>query len=507
MARPAIARFRRCGPRMEVVYSACAEQGWLGIRRESPKKRLRLVVGMSCPPQFWDGVLRRLGTEMPEFTLDAWVRPLAVEEHGEGLRLVCPTPFHRERIRGRFLPCIARCVEQEAGRPLTLELVVAPPQRAPQQRDVSRAGGASEATQRAQPRGAPAPPRRRSARARPSQAQLPYTFDSFVVGPCNALAREASFALAQDRQRGLNPLYLSSQPGLGKTHLARAVAHEARQRGSGRVIYESTESFTNRFTGSLRNKTMDHFKRRYREECDLLIVEDLQFLGSKASTQLEFFHTLTHLTDAGVRVVLSGDRLPRDIDGLDARLRSQITAGLVAEIEPPNAVVRRRILRAKAAAGGVGLPDDCLDLLVDAVCGSVRDLEGALIQLVTTASLLKRPIDLDLTRMALRKLVPGLPRARRLAPQAVIDVVATFFGTTREAMASRSRRRDVLRPRQLAMYLCRRYTDHPLSGIARAFNRDHPAVSNAVKVVERGILERAPLRYQVEELSARLDRL
>ena len=351
------------------------------------------------------------------------------------------------------------------------------------------------------------PPRPEPARRRPSQPPLSHTFDSFVVGPCNALAREACFALAHDQQRGLNPLYLSSEPGLGKTHLARAVVHEARRCGSQRTIYDSAESFTNRFTNALRSKSMDRFKHRYREQCDLLVVEDLQFLSSKTSTQLEFFHTLTHLVDAGLRVTLTGDRLPRDIEGLDARLRSQITAGLVAEIEPPDATVRRNILRSKAAAGGVRVPDDCLDLLVEAVRGSVRDLEGALIQLVTTAALLKRSIDLELTRMALRKLAPVPPRKPHLEPETIIDVVAGFFGTTRAALASRSRRRDVLVPRQLAMYLCRRYTDHPLSRIARAFDRDHPAVSNAVKVVERKILERAPLRYQVEELSARLDRL
>jgi len=447
---------------------------------------------------------------MPEFTLDAWLRPLAVEANGEGLRLLCPSPFHRERIRDRFLPGIARCVEEEAGRSLPIDLGVARPgPEPPASAEPPAACGGPASSGSASPRGASgASPRRpEPTRRQPRQPSLPYTFDSFVVGPCNALAREACFALAHDRQPGLNPLYLSSEPGLGKTHLARAVVHEARRRGSQRTIYDSAESFTNRFTNALRSKSMDRFKRRYREQCDLLVVEDLQFLSSKTSTQLEFFHTLTHLVDAGLRVTLTGDRLPRHIDGLDARLRSQITAGLVAEIEPPDASVRRNILRSKAAAGGVRVPDDCLDLLVEAARGSVRDLEGVLIQLVTTAALLKRSIDLELTRMALRKLAPATRRKPHLEPETVIDVVAGFFGTSRAALASRSRRRDVLVPRQLAMYLCRRYTDHPLSRIARAFDRDHPAVSNAVKMVERKILERAPLRYQVEELSARLDRL
>ena len=465
---------------------------------------------MSCPPQLWDGVLRRLEANVPEFSLDAWVRPLVAEPNGEGLRLLCPSPFHRERIRDRFLPGIARCVEEETGRSLPIELGVARRRLEPE-----RTRSPEPPAQPAPGGGPPSlasdsgalPPRPEPGQRRPSQPPLLHTFDSFVVGPCNALAREACFALAHDQQRGLNPLYLSSEPGLGKTHLARAVVNEARRCGNQRTIYDSAESFTNLFTNALRSKSMDQFKRRYREQCDLLVVEDLQFLSSKTSTQLEFFYTLTHLVDAGLRVTLTGDRLPRDIESLDARLRSQLTAGLVAEIEPPDATVRRNILRSKAAAGGVRVPDDCLDLLVEAVRGSVRDLEGALIQLVTTAALLKRSIDLELTRMALHKLAPVPPRKPHLEPETIIDVVAGFFGTNRAALASRSRRRDVLVPRQLAMYLCRRYTDHPLSRIARAFDRDHPAVSNAVKVVERKILERAPLRYQVEELSARLDRL
>jgi len=182
-------------------------------------------------------------------------------------------------------------------------------------------------------------------------------------------------------------------------------------------------------------------------------------------------------------------------------------AGLVAEIEPPDALVRREILRSKAANGGVRIPDACLDRLVEAARGSVRDLEGVLIQLVASSSLLGRPIDLELTEAALRKLFPARREVARLDLDTVVRIVAVFFRTTPEALASRSRRRDVVVPRQLAMYLCRRYTDSPTSAIARAFGRKHPAVANAVRVVERGILERAPLRYQVEAISMRLEAL
>ena len=338
------------------------------------------------------------------------------------------------------------------------------------------------------------------------QLSFPSTFDSFVVGSCNALAREASYAVALDRQQCANPLFLTSDAGLGKTHLARAIVDEARRAGRQRVTYASAESFTIHFMTCIRSKQMDRFKRRYRYN-DLLIVEDVQFLSAKTATQLELFHTITHVLDTGSRVVLTGDRLPRAMEKYDSRLCSQMSAGLVAELESPNAAVRRQILRSAAAGGGVKLPGDCLDLLVDLVRGNLRDLIGVLVQLVASASLLKRPIDLELTETALRKVTPEHCRAKRLRATKVIDTVAAFFGTSPAALASRSRRHEVLHPRQIAMYLCRRYTDASAATIAGHFRRDHPAVSNAAKAVERRMLERPKLRYQVEELIGRLDAL
>jgi chromosomal replication initiator protein len=252
---------------------------------------------------------------------------------------------------------------------------------------------------------------------------------------------------------------------------------------------------------------MDQFKKRYRNGCDLLVVEDVQFLGGKTATQFELFQTLSHLVGIGARVVLTADRLPNKIKGLDERVSSHMTAGLVATLESPDALVRREILRTKAASGGVRLPNECLDLLVDVVRGSVRDLEGVLVQLVTTSSLLKRPIDMELTEQALAKVSTLRATKRRLELGTIIEVVAKLYETTPAALASRSRRKDVVVPRQIAMYLCRRYTQQPAAAIARAFARNHPSVSNAEKVVERRVLESAPFRYRVEAISARLDEL
>ena len=440
---------------------------------------------------------------MPDFSLDAWIHPLAVRVEKDRVVLSCPTAFHRERVRERFLAPIERCIEAESGRAMAVELALARPVPV-----ASRAKRKPRAAAPKPPRATSALPTGPASEPAPQQIELPYRFDNFVVGPCNALAREASVAVAEGRQRGLNPLFIwSKEHGRGRTHLARAIVAEASGRGTRRVIYSSAESFTNDFMASIRSRQMERFKRRYRDSCDLLVVEDVQFLDSKKQTQLEIFHTLTHLIDVGARVVLTADRLPRDIGGVDRRLRAHMSAGLVAELEAPDATVRRQILRSKAAAGGVRVPDDCLDLLVDSIRGNVRDLESVLIQLVASASLLKRPIDLELTRAALQKVASPVAQEPGLDVMTVIGVVAGFFRKRPEALAARSRRRDVLVPRQLAMYLCRRYTDAPLSAIGRALGREHPAVRNAIDVVERRILEHAPLRYQVETLCSRLDAL
>jgi chromosomal replication initiator protein len=349
-------------------------------------------------------------------------------------------------------------------------------------------------------------------RSRGRSAEPAFSFESFIVGPCNALAREATIALARQRQQSLNLLYLAGLSGMGKTHLAKAAAEEARldlahraarrlaepdtrpasQRA--RVIYTTAEQFTTDFVSAMRNGRNEAWAARYRGPIALLVVEDVQFLSGRTKTQQELYHTIAHVLESGGRVLLSGDRSPRDLTGL----------------------VRRHILRAKAAAGGVHLPPDCLERLVDATeCAkngkglgsSVTEIESLLIQVVTTASLLSRPIDATLVQEAIDVKAGAATTLapRQVAVPEIVKAVAAFFGTRPEALASRSRRRDVLVPRQLAMYLANRYTDASYTEIGRALGRDHPSVANAIKKIERQILENAPIRYQVEALSEKID--
>jgi chromosomal replication initiator protein len=530
---------------------------------------------MTCTPRVWREVLRRLQETLPDFAFDAWIAPLEVKIAEHEVLLGCPTSFHRDRVVRQYADRITRCLAESLGHAHTptirvlcarefaeatghvIEITLpastakankvetaqriqatighpaltgptAPPSDARVRVLPIPARGGSEGASTDGPAMEPGTPLRQStatpfptptprSAATAEQTELPFSFESFVVGPCNALAREAALALARNRQPSLSQLFLGSASGMGKTHLARAAVAEARRHGSANaasrrraprgVVYTSAEQFTSEFVSAMRNGRADEFKKRYRAPIDLLVVEDVQFFSGRAKTQLELFHTAQHVIDAGGRVLWTGDRPPRELGGLDDRMRAQMSGGFVAELEPPDALVRRHILRSKAAAGGVRLPTDCLDLLVESTGGSVRDLESVLIQVVTTASLLGRAIDLDLTREAidLKSAASARRAPRTIAVSEIVRIVAAFFGKRPEALASRSRRRDVLVPRQLAMYLAHRYTDASLAEIGRALGRDHPSVRNAIGRIERQVLENAPLRYQVEGLSERID--
>ncbi|MBW2423705.1 MAG: hypothetical protein JRG86_05620 [Deltaproteobacteria bacterium] len=529
---------------------------------------------MTCTPRVWRDVLRRLQETLPDFAFDAWIAPLEVKIAEDEVLLGCPTSFHRDRVVRQYADRITRCLAESLGHAQTPTIRVlcarefaeatghvveislpvsnATADEVETERRIQATIGHAAPIKPTEPRSDPrvrvvpiptrgrsdgrsvdapamqasAPLSRSTATPMPTsaarsaatgeQAELPFSFESFVVGPCNALAREAALALARNRQPSLSQLFLGSASGMGKTHLARAAVAEARRHGSASaatdrraprgVVYTSAEQFTSEFVSAMRNGRADEFKKRYRAPIDLLVVEDVQFFSGRAKTQLELFHTAQHVIDAGGRVLWTGDRPPRELGGLDDRMRAQISGGFVAELEPPDALVRRHILRSKAAAGGLRLPADCLDLLVESTGGSVRDLESVLIQVVTTASLLGRAIDLDLTRDAIDLKSAASPRRapRTIAVSEIVRIVAAFFGKRPEALASRSRRRDVLVPRQLAMYLAHRYTDASLTEIGRALGRDHPAVRNAIGRIERQVLENAPLRYQVEGLSERI---
>src|SRR5258706_8172424 len=418
----------------------------------------------------WETVRTAVGQRVGEAAFEAWIRTLDGRLEGETLVLRCPDRFTRDWVRSRF----GRTIEECALAARSVEYRVDP--------------------------GALAPPRARAEAvaepAEPSCAQE-QLFERFVVGPVSAIALEASRAVARGEAGRCSPLFLVGGTGSGKTHLCRAISGQV---GSA-ALYRSSEEFTTEVTEALRAGQMPRIRQRYRRQANMLILEDVQFLAGKRATQVELFHTLDHLVAHGRTVVFTADRGPSELDELDPKLRSRMASGLVARIAPPEAETRRAILRDRAARGGVRVPDECLELLAARELASVRDLIGGLNQVVARASLLRAPITPELVAQALDAVeMPG--RARSI--EEIVHETARAYGLAPEALRSRSRKQLVVRPRQIAMYLARRYTAASLADIGRAFARDHTSVMYAIDVVERRIVERPQLRYELEALAARV---
>ncbi|HTO06933.1 MAG TPA: chromosomal replication initiator protein DnaA [Myxococcota bacterium] len=427
----------------------------------------------------WETVRSALGERLDASAYDAWFRTLDGRFENETLVLRCPDRFTRDWLRSRFGRVIEECAPGIRG----VEYRVEPGAlRAP----------APEASAPREPEAESAAPE--SLDWSHSQEHL---FERFVSGPGSALALEAARAVARGEAGRCNPLFLVGATGSGKTHLCRAI-HGA---VGSTALYRSSEEFTSEVTDALRSGQMPRIRQRYRRSANMLILEDVQFLAGKRATQAELFHTLDHLTSHGRTVVLSADRQPSELDELDPKLRSRMASGLVARIGPPESQTRRAILRERAARGGVRVPDECLELLAERELPSVRDLIAGLNQVVARASLLRAPITPELVAEALDAVdMPGRPRSL----DEIAAVVTRAYGLDADALRSRSRKRVVVRPRQVAMYLARRYTAASLADIGRVFGRDHTSVMYAIDVVERRIVERPQLRYELEALAARI---
>jgi chromosomal replication initiator protein len=332
-----------------------------------------------------------------------------------------------------------------------------------------------------------------------------YSFDQFIIGHGNRLAHAAALAVAELPGQAYNPLFLHAPPGLGKTHLLHAIGNYVLAYGGGaRVRYTTAEAFTNHFLTALSARTLEPFKRAYRD-ADVLLIDDVQFLASKARTEEEFFHTFTALYESGRQLVLTCDRLPRSLTGIEARLRQRFEAGLVADIAPPDHATRVAILRKRAALDGVPINEPgVLDLIASRVTKNIRALEGALIRVVAYHSLTQRPLDLALTREVMDSMYP-----RRGSAQPTVDdvkrIVAESFALSTDELISPARTARVAWPRQVAIHLARELTGASLQAIGNAFGgRNHATVLHACKRVSERLADDDNVGHDLDSLTERL---
>jgi chromosomal replication initiator protein len=333
-----------------------------------------------------------------------------------------------------------------------------------------------------------------------------YTFETFVIGGSNRFAHAASLAVSEAPARAYNPLFIYGGVGLGKTHLMHAIGHHVLELFvASRVMYISSEKFTNEFINSIRfNKTVE-FRNKYRN-IDVLLIDDIQFLAGKEQTQEEFFHTFNALHENNKQIIISSDRPPKEIPTLEDRLRSRFEWGLITDIQPPDLETRIAILRKKAAQERVTVPSDVILYIANHIFNNIRELEGALISVIACSSLTNRSIDLSLTEETLKNIVAGQEKPLMITIEHIQKETAQHFALKPEELKAKKRSKNVALPRQVAMYLARELTDASLPKIGLEFGgRDHTTVMHAHRKVTMDIQQNRQLKAMIEQIIVKLN--
>ncbi len=455
----------------------------------------------------WETIKQDFRTLFPEDVFQLWFEPLVCLESAEDcLVLGVPNDFAAIWINDNYLDLIVQRLRLNTGREIDVRL-----KKAPSTAELARP---SDRTAGAAPEPVPAPPKRRGSlnrgfdrRSTVSGALNPRnTFQNFVVGSNNQMAQAAALAVAHSPAQAYNPLFLYGDTGLGKTHLMHAIGHTIlQQKPEARVAYLSTEKFTNEFIQGLQENALVKFRQRYRS-VDVLLLDDVQFLGGKERIQEEFFHTFNELFESGKQIVLSSDRRASEIAKLESRLVSRFEWGLPADIQSPDFETRVAILRTKATSLKLEVPADVITFIAQNVAKNIRRLEGALIKVASYASLTGRKLDVPATEMLLQDVL--MEQAQNLLTIETIQKrVTEHFQIRLSDMTSKRRPNNIAIPRQIAMYLSRTLTKHSLQEIGDAFGgRDHGTVIHACKAVDNMMEQDQTMRSSIEFLRNQLSR-
>lgn len=444
----------------------------------------------------WERALLQLRQRISAESYEHWLAPLeclGVEDDTLVLRV--PNRFYADWLTNHYFGLIVEALRAEQpadATPLTVRWEI-------RERTQER-----PSTGRPSPTPAPAAPKRTPTLSAPPDLNPKYQFDHFVMGPSNQLAYAASVAVGSQPGHRYNPLFIYGGVGLGKTHLVNAIGHQILQsRPRARLLYVSAERFTNEFIRALQNHRINEFRERYRDGCDVLLMDDIQFLAGREQTQEEFFHTFNALHHSDRQIVVTSDAYPQQIQEMEERLISRFQSGMVADIQPPELDTRVAILQKKADVENIVLPEDVATFLAQVVKSNVRELEGTLLRLAVKAELLGRTIDLELAKESLQAVAP--PREHATTVEDVQRAVCDFFSIRLAELKSRSRARSIARPRHVAMYLCRQRLGSSLTDIGQRFGgKDHTTVMNAVERVEGLLDSDEAIRNAVEAIDRKL---
>ena len=432
----------------------------------------------------WQKALEKLKENLSVPTFETWFKPVeCAEETRERVVLRVPSEFVKEWLETKYLSLIKSALEEVKSGPVDISFIV----------------------QEKKPNQQTEPPLQLG----DIMLNNSYTFENFVVGQSNRLAYAASMAIAKNPGKTYNPLYIYGGVGLGKTHLLQAIAHYILKNYPNlKIIYTTTEKFTNEVIYAIQNaqnnrRLIDQFHRQYRN-VDVLLIDDVQFLAGKERTQEEFFHTFNTLHNTGKQIVLTSDCPPKEIATLQERLTTRFEWGLVADIQPPDFETRVAILKKKVETEGIEIADDVLYYIADHIHSNIRELEGALVRLIATASLTNEEITLEFTKRALSDIIK--PSKEPITIKRIQKTVAEYFNIPEKSLIEKRRSQNIALPRQIAMFLSRELTDASLPQIGKAFGgRDHTTVMHACNKIKEEMKKQDTMRALIEEIKKRLN--
>jgi chromosomal replication initiator protein len=444
--------------------------------------------------QVWRAALGELQVSLSPANFETWLRDTQlVDVDEQRFRIAVPNGFAKDWLESRYRSLISQTLARIVGYSVQVEFVIGPSPEA--------VGEPSAA-----PQPAPATAERQQVRVEPTRVggeggttflNPRYTFSNFIVGSANRLAHAASLSVAERPGHAYNPLFLYGGVGLGKTHLMHAIGNQVIAKfPRKRVVYATSEKFTNEFIASIQQGKIDDFRARYRR-IDLLLIDDIQFIADKERTQEEFFHTFNAIHEDSKQIVLSSDRPPKAIITLEERLRSRFEWGLIADLTAPDLETRIAILRAKAEEGAVPITSDVIEFIARKVVSNIRELEGALNRIVAYASMGAMPIGIELAQAVLSNVLYN-PKKRQVTPERIARVVSEYYSVPMDALQGQKRDKAIVVPRQIAMFLMREETDVSLLRIgAELGGRDHSTVLHACDKITREVAVNDELRREI----------
>jgi chromosomal replication initiator protein len=443
--------------------------------------------------QLWQAILGNLEVSLSKANFNTWFKNTSIVEKGaDFILLSVPSAFNRDWIAAKYHQDMLKALKTIAPEVREIKYQVGSVKEVPQNTNSAAVSAKKE------PLG-----QNKSSNQGNSGMNPKYTFDTFIVGKNNELAHAAAIAVSKTPGGQYNPLFIYGGVGLGKTHLMQAVGHKiAESSGKGKILYITSEKFTNDYIESLREKRIDDFKRTYRD-VDALLVDDIQFLAGKEGTQEEFFHTFNELRDKGKQIIITSDRPPKEIPAVEQRLISRFEWGMVADIQAPDLETRMAILRTKMEKRGAQLSEEILFYIAENIQSNVRELEGALNRLAVYQQMDNKGLLIDQAKNILASLITS--KKRLVSPKKIAEVVAEFYNIRMEDLVKQSRKKEFVKPRQIAMYLIRKELDNSFPSIGDFFGgRDHTTVMHAVEKVNNLISEKQNFKQEVDLIMNKL---